>query len=344
MNGEQFVGIPNIQFVYNGYLPGLSGNLQAEQTKRYEPMQPNLSRLILLYLRNASVDKKTAKANSRSLLRILDVVKGAKVRPENIELSELSPALIRNYQAQMVEAYCKAAPPDHQSQREAKERALRTSRSVIAQARSLFARRSNDIREIYRENGIEIPTCVNEFCACTVKGQSTKREYRAPTDEVVQRSMENIELMKADRDVYLGFWFAIGACLRKSEIKYLCWQHVVEVDGQPRVMGGTRKNGFLLDVPMQSRAYKAILPFKETTGFVIRERGDRWARRLSFWMRGMGWSTQKTLHELRAYTGSQLYMKVSPVVAMRILGHSSIQVTEKNYLRYGLKADKVDVL
>jgi integrase len=349
----------------NGKLdfPSISYEGGCQGKRKNERMNDQtVGRVIWLYLKHSAVSKRTARNNSLCLLKILEVTHGSPRPAEKIPIEEVNAAAISTYQSTLVERYTTAAPKDHPAQREARERALRTSRSTIIQARSLFSKRGDiDLWSIYRSHGPELPDCIEGFCSAKVRGKSTKIDYKSPSDEVVHRSMDAIELMRADDDVYCAFWLAIGAGLRKSEIRFCEWDFLKVVDGKPRVIGGCGKNGDFIDVPIQSRAYMSLVPFKakweqrkeavERDGltspgpFVIQERGgDRWARRLSTWMRGQGWQTRKTLHELRAYLGSQLYSKASPVTAMRVLRHKSIQVTERSYVRYGMGSESLDVL
>jgi integrase len=320
------------------------------ETKRSDEQQElntkdSLAQVILLYWKHTIVLKKTARNNALSLLKMFEVVNGRAVRPENVSLWELTPELIRNYQQMSERKYIEAlgSDPDPAAIREARERALRSTRSTITQARSLFARRGEiDLWEIYRANGIEIPPSVERFCACRVRGKH-KTDYKAPPDDVVQRSFDAIELMKKDVSVYLAFWLAVGAGLRRTEIRFCKWEYLKQVDGKPRIMGGIGKNGKEIDVPLQLRAYQAIEPFSRQDGFMIPERGLRWSRRLAAWMRGQGWQTRLAGHELRAYIGSLIYRE-SPLAAKQFLRHGSIIVTERNYVRYGGTAHVPDLL
>jgi hypothetical protein len=76
---------------------------------------------------------------------------------------------------------------------------------------------------------------------------------------------------------------------------------------------------------------------------MIEERSDTWARRLCAWLRSRGWDSRLLIHELRAFTGSEIY-RHDPVQAMRTLRHKSIRTTEENYVRYGLDPEAIDVL
>jgi integrase len=303
-----------------------------------------LARVILLYWKHSAVAKRTARNNALSILKILEKVKGYPVRPENVPLTEITPSLVTDYQAVIAESYEKTAPKDTSAQREAKERALRSTRSTITQARSLFSRRGElDMIAIYEANGIEIPESVYKFTSCKVRGQTTKSDYSAPPDSVAQNSLEEIELMRRDAPVYLAFWLAVGSGLRRNEIHHCRWEYIVEVEGTPRVIGGLGKDGRVINVPIQTRAFTAIVSFRKKDGWVIEERSGTWAKRLSKWLRGQGWRTRLTIHELRAYVGSLIYSK-DPVAAMRFLRHKNIRTTETSYVRYSLTNDKLDVL
>lgn len=311
---------------------------------KYDMTTTTLARVIVLYLQHASVLKRTARNNSLSLLKMLERVRGAPVKSETVPLTEINESLVLNYQTAVAAGHCEKAPKDEVSQREAKERALRSSRSAVIQARSIFSRRGEmDMIRVYEANGVMIPECVSGFMTCKLRGKPNKASYNVPADSTVEASLEQIELMKADLPVYLGFWLATGLGLRRKEIHYSKWEHVIEVNGRGWFQGGIGKDNLLIQVPFQSRAYEAILPYRKSEGWIIEERGDRWARRLSDWMRGQGWRTRLTLHELRAYSGSLIYAR-NPVAAMRFLRHKTLAVTERNYVRYGLHSEPIDVL
>jgi integrase len=307
-------------------------------------MKNTLGQVILLYWRHGTVQRRTARNNALALLKIIEKVKGHKVQPEVFPLAEINASLIMEYQSAVLASHT-AQALDVSGQREARERALRSTRSTITQARSLFSRRGEvDLIDVYQRAGVEIPNCVIEFCTTKVRGRSTRSEYQAPPDEIVRNSMDSIELMKADRNLYLSFWLALGAGLRRGEIALTKWEFIREVDGHPRLIGGIGKTGEMINVPIQTRAYQAILPFKQDSGPIISERGDQWARRLSHWMRLQGWTSRLLLHDLRAYSGSLIYAKKGPVQAMRFLRHRSVRTTELHYVRYSLNSEGVDVL
>jgi integrase len=66
----------------------------------------------------------------------------------------------------------------------------------------------------------------------------------------------------------------------------------------------------------------------------VTERTDETFRRISAWMRALGWKTQKTNHALRAYSGSLIAMKFGIYRASAWLRHKSIKVTESAYSHF----------
>jgi integrase len=305
----------------------------------------SLEDIFCVYRGIASISPRTVKTNILALLKIFERVEGRGRPSSSIQLCEVNRSLVTRYQDEAVRRYCARAPKDDVSQREARDRSLRSTRSAICQARSIFSKKaSQNLVERYEEAGITLPASISEFVECKLRGRLAKGEYNVPGDDVIQKAFSEVEaLLETDPEAYKGFWLAIGAGLRRKEIKFCRWDHIVERNGHWWVCGGIGKNGQVINVPMQTAAYKKLAPFRKQDGWIVNERSDRWAKRLSAWMRKLGWQTQKTLHELRAYIGSLIYRK-DPVAAMRFMRHKSISVTERNYVRYHQQSLPLDVL
>src|SRR6185369_12212793 len=111
--------------------------------KGSETTMSSLGKVIILYLQHSSVAKRTAKNNALALLKIFEKVRGHQVVSELVPLADVNAALIPAYQSQAEREYCAQAADDPPTQREAKERALRSTRSTIRQARCLFSRRGD---------------------------------------------------------------------------------------------------------------------------------------------------------------------------------------------------------
>jgi integrase len=160
---------------------------------------------------------------------------------------------------------------------------------------------------------------------------------------VIQQTFKDIEdLKETDKDVYKAFWVAVGAGLRRGEIRRLDWSHIIDRGGRLWVSGGIGKDGEVIEVRIQKRASEKLAPFRKTSGPFVAG-GDKPARRLNEWLGKNHWKTEKKIHELRAYIGSLLY-QVNPTAAKKFMRHKSIRVTETFYCHYGVAAQPVDVL
>ncbi len=312
---------------------------------RWKPAQKRVSKstvanVIKVYKEKSPVYSKTAGKNVWALKFVLRTC-GLSTNLETVNLTELTESLVPQFQKRLVERYVSKAVSES-AKREARELALRSSRSLLAQARSMFTKRGH-IRDDYAAEGIVVPASIDGFITARRQGRSTKREYHAPDDSVIQATFAEVEGFKeSDPDLYKAFWIAVGAGLRRGEIRRLEWSHFVERNGKTWISGGIGKDGEHIEVPIQSKAYAKLSEFRKDKGLFI-SGGDMPARRLNEWMATHGWNTQKKIHELRAYIGSLIY-QVSPVAAMQFMRHKSIRVTEAFYVRYGSAAQPVDVL
>ncbi len=302
-----------------------------------------LAPVLAVYKEKAIGQRETIRNNSSSMLLIIRTASGKEVDPEKVSLSDLTETLVTQFQDAMRLRYCQEAKPNDTDQRIARERADRSSRSIVRQARSLF-NRTTDILRHYKEAEITIPDTIQGFMGQKLRGKSTKREYLAPDDKVIAAAFSEIEKLRdLDPNVYQAFWLAVGAGLRKGEIRRVRWDHVIERDGTWWISGGLGKDGNRIEVPFQSRAIEKLMPFRKTEGMIISEGGFDWAVRLNSFLTDQGWKTEKKMHELRAYVGSLIY-QLTPIGAMKFMRHTSIKVTETFYCRYQTAAKPVNVL
>jgi integrase len=265
-------------------------------------------------------------------------------KPKEVSLNAVDKLLVVKFQDSMVRLYCERVATDDESQHAAREQALRSSRSIIHQARSLFNAQKEMIAK-YEAAGLRIPKCVQEFMECKLQGKLRKREYLPPPDEIVQKAFVEIEkLREPDLPTYLAFWLAVGVGLRRKEILRAQKEHFIIRGGVPWYSGGIGKDGEKIEVPVQARAWAVLKDFvHDKQGKVLGEDATiEYARKINWWMSQQGWKTEKKLHELRAYVGSMIYVQ-NPVAAMKFLRHKSIRITEEFYARYG-KVRTPDVL
>lgn len=295
----------------------------------------------------AMISPRAAATNKLCLMQIFKVVRDDEnLQPENVYTDQLSRQLVKDYQRAMVRKYEALVPAekrgDESAVREARDRADRTSRSVVNQARSVFSRR-NDFIEEYLAAGLTVPECVNGFNTCKRQGKNSKANYHAPADSVMRAIFANVQsLQQSDLNAFVCFWLALGTGARRGEIARMQKKHFRDVDGVLWVSGGMGKDGEVIQVGVQERAVAIIRErlsaLKEPDDFILAgsktERYYDTPNRLNSWLRSQGMTdTQKVMHELRAWVGSKIYEQ-SPLAARDYLRHKDESTTSKSYGRY----------
>ena len=146
--------------------PDKSGDQAALQAAKVKRASSTLAELFAAYDRCALIAGSTKENNKGALLLLFKWATGAPVDPARVTLERLTPDLVRSAQAGMVRAYAETGD----GERAARELALRSSKSLYNQAKSLFARRTDLVAQ-YRAAGLHIPECALEFAAVRVQGK-----------------------------------------------------------------------------------------------------------------------------------------------------------------------------
>jgi integrase len=304
----------------------------------------NLEQVLKVYRQIHGIKRRSARNNELAILLMIRRCTGKnEVNPRHVSLAYLDKSFPIRFQDITAADYC-AGLTDEGALREARELAYRSSRSTINQARSLFSRRpEHDLTDRYKLAGLSIPDCVTDFMTVKLRGKIRKSDYHPPGDSVIKLTFERIEEVKEfDPNLYKAFWLDVGAGLRRGEIPRVDWSHFIQRDGFIWISGGVGKDGERIEVPVQSKAWKALHGFQKSKGRVIEGESIEWSKRLNNWLRCLGWTTEKKMHELRAYIGSLIYQQ-NPNAAMKFMRHKSFKVTEQFYVRYG-SGKPVDVL
>jgi integrase len=301
-----------------------------------------LGQVLDIYRRVSSIKRQTVKNNVNSLMIILRRTLG-KSDPEKIPLTAIDKGVIFKYQEAITSEYT-AGVQDEIERRQAVSRAHRTSKSTIAQARSIWCARGIDMVSRYESEGLAMPPCLEGFLTCKTRGERMKKDYVIPDnpEAVFARILQSIEVKRVlDPGVFVIFWIVIGAGLRQRELRDADWKHVIERDGKLVYQGGFGKNGRTIIVPFQESAAAVLREFRKESGPLC----DYLAgRRLNFFLRSRGLSmTQKAAHELRAFVASRIFEQ-SPRAAQAWCRHSSLTVTEQAYSRYARRPEIPNVL
>jgi integrase len=322
--------------------------VEGTKLKRDVPSR-ELGEVFAVYRRNLEgLDSRTVRENMGALANILRRTLGPEVNVEGLPVSALNGQLVRKYKA-AVDAEDAAAPELELQRRR------RTANSYLRQARSIFAEQQ---LEHYRDAGLELPAAaLEEFKSVPMFSRCEKKDYNPPDDAVIAATFRSLEekLRLSDRPAYLAVCLAVGAGLRKSEIGECRWSWFVQRNGRAFIRGDmVPKGGEDMDVPILQEWWERIKAMGNgqwamgdgSSDFVIpgneRERQDGVFRRIGTWMDGLGWKTQKKVHEFRAYVISKIVMEHGIEAGRQFARHGSSRTTEEKYGRYRTVAE-IDV-
>jgi integrase len=312
------------------------------ETKQHQEQFATVGEVLDFYSTNrGEVKERTARENASALVRMLMAVFGKDedgIRKLSVELLDRS--VIRKYKQSVVTDDADEDGIDEDEDEESIQRAKRTANSYLRQGRSVF---SQEMLEAYQDHGLKLPMeKVREFKdALGFKGVS-KTEYHAPDAELVRKTFEALEdLRDTDQDAYMAVCLACGAGLRKSEIAKARWAWFkVEAGGvilDSKVVGkDCRILGNVTVLEEWWERLRAVKPMdaKPMDALLQGANMQDIFRRVGAWMRALGWKTQKTIHEFRAYVGSKVAEALGIEKAAAFLRHKDQKVTRDHYLRY----------
>jgi integrase len=305
-----------------------------------------VGKVLELYEKNArslELEDHTART-CRNCLRLVIRRGLPSSKPDDVKVVALTGKLVRGYKAAMLEAF---DDEDEQRQQQVK----RSTNSILRQARAVFKPAA---LQLYKDNGLELPD-LREFKEEPDFPKCGKDDYRPPSDEILAKTFGAIERLAhggpIHRNMHRALCLAVGAGLRKSEIAEARWNWFTQVDGQPMLRSSyITKNGSNMDTPIVGEWYRklqATRPQQANADDLVlqgcaTERRETTFRRISRMMRGLGWETEKCVHEFRAFVGCKVAEKHGIEAASLFLRHGAISTTQKYYGRY-LKLRTVDV-
>lgn len=222
---------------------------------------------------------------------------------------------------------------------------LRSANSRLRQARSIFSD-NEDLRNFYRHQKITLPDCLAGFREEPGFSDCSKDEYHAPTDAVIAKTFAALEQLGQsknpdDLNMFKACWLAIGFGHRASEIGQAKKSWYQKVDGSVFCRGDVvAKNKKFPEIRVQLDAWQRLAEHMDgdQDDYVLAgtktERCDTVFRRISEWMRGLGWQTTHHVHELRAWAGCQIAMAPGGrqlLDAQVFMRHQHFNTTEKFY-------------
>jgi integrase len=245
--------------------------------------------------------------------------------------------------AALITAYKKAAFTIAQ-QRADDQRAdstYRSANSIIIMARCLFI---PALLAAYKTADLNLPD-LKPFLEAPLFPKVGKKQYNPPDQLILAKTFAALpDLEQTEPDLYVAIWLALGFGLRREEIckTRLAW--FVTINDTPHIhLDYKTKNGDYPTIRCHLDAWPKLQPHLQRARAEGREHllhdnnrhvhAALWGR-LGDWMRNLGWKTQKTLHEFRAFAGCKIAEAHGLLAASKWLRHESLTTTEENYGRY----------
>lgn len=282
---------------------------------------------------------------NKNIYALRNFLRKAGLEPkETLAITALTGELVYQWK-QAILADCRDKSPEDAT------RLCRSANSILIQARSIFADESRTYLE--RAAKLKLPASLEKFRKETGFKQISKTEYHAPTDLVIAKTFAhlatlnpaaNADFTRIDtRNEFLACWLALGFGLRASEISQARKEDFQTVAGdvafRPPWFGKNKKR--TPEVLVQLNAWQHLGPALADVpdgAYILcgheTERTSDVFRRISGWMRSLGWATTHHIHELRAWAGSYIadHAAGDGIRSAQIfLRHASYATTEKFY-------------
>jgi integrase len=210
----------------------------------------------------------------------------------------------------------------------------RRLKSVMADARSVLC---PSALEEYAAQGLKLPD-VEPFMKTVLFKRVTKKRYRLPPVEVIAAIQRDMGELRENLNAYRMFLLAMGAGLRKREIRE-CRQSWIVGGDQPTVFIGVtedweQKSHGESCIELCEWAYKELMNCMDDGAMVITgtvtDAADA-SKFLCAWLRSKGLDRHKPTHELRMLYGSWVANRRGLFVAQKLLRHKDAQVTSDSY-------------
>ena len=246
---------------------------------------------------------------------------------DDLPSSILTDQLVRDYR----DGVLAARPKDEASQ----DKARRTIRSTLTQARAVFAARTY---EGYK--GLSLPDLTGFRRGGAVK--ALDKLYSPRPKALIDATIKAARKLPSEGrvDLYTVFLLAYEGGLRACEIKAATKDWLQDGYIEVRLGKQWTTHRVARKVPLNPETIaelKAAFRPGETHIVPGKNKTDRdklVSREFSKWMRGIGWSAEEyihTNHELRALRGATWVTELGLDIAARLLGHKSTTTCYKFY-------------
>jgi integrase len=220
---------------------------------------------------------------------------------------------------------------------EARQGKLRSVRSVLKQAKSIFKK---SFHSRYEDAGIYLGNIEGFMLE---QGETPAVVTKVPLeDEVVEALDAKVAQLKEVRPDFHAAYLLAKSTLRRSEIQRAKWDWLQMKKGQPHiVMSADQKGKKATSIPLDPSIYAALRQWYKLTEdkeYILPENGwegercGYFMKELDKWLRDKGGlKTDHTFHELRAHTLHTIREKYGLEVAARVGRHSNSSITAQCY-------------
>ena len=305
--------------------PEMQDAMDVTRTKTICPTVGKILDRYKLAAKSYGLQPQTIKKNINCLKLVIRAEYEGK--PDDLSSNVLTDDLVRSYR----DSVLAAAAADQGSQ----DRARRTIRSTLRQARSVFAGWTRD----------EYKTLKLPDMEGFMKGGALRvhdKLYTYPPKELVDATLKaGRALPAAERmDLYAVFLLAYDCGMRSDEAAAAekSWLQGDHIEVRYGKTWTTRRVARKVPInPETLEDLKTCLRKGEKHFVPGASQGLRYVfiqTKFSSWMRSIGWAADKyqhTTHELRALRGSKWYTEQGASVARDLLGHTSVTTTCRAY-------------
>ena len=316
----------------------LSGKTHILDEARGKASTSTVGELIDAYLpaKLGKPNQATRRENQAHLLLMLTEC-GHK-NPRKVRLSELDDKLVKQFFRNRL------APHDEASVDFDKVRT--TANSVYRKTKSIFSRK---VLASGTYDYLKLPA-LDKFMNVPFLDQPD-HQYSFLSNELFTKLInDSVRLRTENTSLYCAFLICYTLGLRKKEAFHARWDWVsidkegrffLKVPGRENWKGKVfrTKSGKGREIEMAKRVYdelQALSPIGNHPEYLIPTKTD-WERRVKVWREFGPWFREngifrnKSAHECRKFFGAQVATHDGIYVASKLLGHSTVTVTEKSY-------------
>lgn len=311
-----------------------------EATKRRRTDTSTFAQIFTAY-RGASAGRDikddTVESNIAWLGVILRTVNGEFFDIENARAHILTSDLLATFQERRIAAV-KQRAEERQWPAEEYEQAMKsaknTVKSIIQQARSVFAK---DLLQSRHYRNLTLPD-LYPFMAFRAEG-STVSAFVRPASEVWSRILADLPALKsANIALWYAFQLGVNCGLRRGSARSARWSWCKQLESGEAEMEVRRAKGGHYFIRLPAEVWNGLLANRASTDYIIplasEEERDEAVNQLVQWLRERGLDNRNPFHTLRKIFGDAIVRAHGLTEGQNSLGHSKQDLTHAVYAEH----------